>query len=70
VTSARPPHDVQVIEISRTGLKILMPRYLIPKTLIQIHFNGKAMLGKVAYCEKLDTGYHAGIRQVQDFLSA
>ena len=70
VTSVGPPHDVQIIEISRTGLKILTPRYLIPKTLIQIHFNGKAMLGKVVYCEKSDSGYQAGIRQVEDFLSA
>ena len=70
VTSVGPPHDVHVIEISRNGLKIRTPRFLIPNTLIQIHFNGKAMLGKVVYCQKLDPGFHAGIRQVQDFPSA
>jgi hypothetical protein len=70
LTSVGPPHDVHVVEISRNGLKIRAPRYLIPKTLVQIHFNGKAMLGKVVYCQKLETGFHAGLRQVQDFLTA
>jgi len=70
LTSVGPPHDVRVVEISRNGLKIRTPRFLIPKTLIQIHFNGQAMLGKVAYCQKLETGYNAGLRQVKDFRSA
>jgi hypothetical protein len=70
LTSVGPPHDVLVVEISRNGLRIRTPRFLIPKTLVQIHFNGKAMLGKVVYCQKLETGYDAGLRQVQDFLSA
>jgi hypothetical protein len=70
VTSVGPPHDVQVIEISRSGLKIRTPRYLIPKTVVQVHFNGRATLGKVMYCTKTESGYDAGIKQVQDFVSA
>jgi hypothetical protein len=70
VTSVGPPHDVRVLEISRSGMKIRTPRFLIRKTLVQIHFNGKTMLGEVAYCERTDTEYQAGIRQVKDFPSA
>jgi len=70
VTSVGPPHDVQVVEISRGGLKIQTPRYLIPNTLVQIHFNGSATLGKVRYCTRMDSGYSAGIQRVQDFQSA
>jgi hypothetical protein len=67
VTSVGPPHDALVIEISRSGLKIRTPRYLIPKTLVQIHFNGKAVLGQVKYCIRTDSGFDAGIKLVQDF---
>ena len=67
VTSVGPPHDVQVIEISRSGLKIVTPRYLILKTLVQIRFNGKSALGEVRYCVRIEPGYHAGIKLVPDF---
>jgi hypothetical protein len=69
VTSVGPPHDVEVIEISRGGLKIRTPRYLIPKTLIQIRFNGKSVLGEVRYCIKAEPQYYAGLRLVEDFPS-
>jgi hypothetical protein len=70
VTSVGPPHDVRVIEISRGGLKIRTPRFLIPKTLVQIRFNGMAMLGEVRYCNKREPEYHAGLKRVQDFAGA
>ena len=70
VTSVGPPHDVKVIEISRNGLRVRAPRYLIPKSLIQIRFGGKGMLGEVRYCVKTESEYYAGIKQVQDFPSS
>ncbi len=70
VTSIGPPHDVRVIEISRGGLKIQTLRYLIPNTLVQVHFNGSATLGKVRFCIRSENGYTAGIERVQDFQSA
>jgi hypothetical protein len=69
VTSVGPPHDVEVIEISRSGLKIRSPRFLITKTLVQIHFNGKTVLGEVRECVRTDPGYYAGIKLVEDFPS-
>ncbi|MGA3188786.1 MAG: PilZ domain-containing protein [Bryobacteraceae bacterium] len=69
VTSVGPPHDVRVIEISRTGLKVHTSRLLLPKTLVQVRFNGKAVLGEVRYCMKVESEYHAGIKQVPDFPS-
>ena len=70
VTSVGPPHDVQVIEISRGGLKIRTSRFLIPKTLVQIRFNGTAVLGEVRYCAKLRTEYLAGLKLTADFPSS
>jgi hypothetical protein len=67
VTSVGPPHDVQVVEISHSGLKIRTPRYLIPKTLVQVHFSGQAMLGEIRWCNRTDAGYDAGIKKVDDF---
>jgi hypothetical protein len=69
VTSASPPHVVQVVEISRSGLKVRTPRNLLPKTLVQVRFNGKAVLGEVRYCDKMDGAFYAGIRRVPDFPS-
>jgi hypothetical protein len=70
VTSVGPPHDVRVVEISRNGLKIRTPRFLIPKTLVQIRFDGKPVLGEVRYCTKVGSEYQAGIKQIQDFPGA
>ncbi len=67
VTSVGPPHDVRVVEISRGGLKVRTPRFLIPKTLVQIRFNGRPVLGEVRYCNRNESEYHAGIKQIQDF---
>jgi len=67
VTSVGPPHDVEVIEISRSGMKVRSPRFLITKTLVQIHFNGKTALGEVRYCIRTEPGYYAGIKLVEDF---
>jgi hypothetical protein len=70
VTSVGPPHDVHVIEISRSGLKIRTPRFLITKTLVQIRFNNQSALGEVRYCIKQEVGYHAGVKLVKDFPGA
>jgi hypothetical protein len=67
VTSVGPPHDVEIIEISRNGMKVRSPRFLITKTLVQIHFSGKTVLGNVRYCTRTDPGYYAGINVVPDF---
>jgi len=69
LTSVGPPHDVLVVEISRSGLKIRTPRYLIPKTLVQIRFNEKVLLGEVRYCVKKEAEYYAGIQEKADFPS-
>lgn len=70
VTSVGPPHSVKVVEISRNGLKVVTPRYLIPKTLVQIRFNGRAVLGEVRFCLKAESEFQAGLKMVKDFPSA
>jgi hypothetical protein len=70
VTSVGPPHDVQVVEISRNGLRIRTPRYLVTRTLVQIRFNNNRVLGEIRYCIKAESEYYAGIRQVKDFPGA
>jgi hypothetical protein len=69
ITSVSPPHEVEVVEISRSGFKIRTDRYLIPKTLVQVRFNGRAVLGEVRYCIRTDAGYQAGLERRQDFPS-
>jgi anti-sigma factor RsiW len=69
VTSVGPPHEARVVEISRNGLRIRTTRFLIPKSLVQIRFNGKAMLAEVRYCIKAGPEYHAGLCLTEDFPS-
>jgi hypothetical protein len=70
VTSIGPPHPVKVLEISRNGLRIVTPRYLIPKTLVQIRFSGRTALGEVRFCLKAESEFQAGLKLVKDFPSA
>jgi anti-sigma factor ChrR (cupin superfamily) len=70
VTSIGPPHPVTVVEISRNGLKVVTPRYLIPRTLVQIRFSGRAVLGEVRYCLKTESGFQAGLKLMEDFPKA
>ncbi|HVO97157.1 MAG TPA: PilZ domain-containing protein [Bryobacteraceae bacterium] len=63
LTSVGPPHDVQVIEMSRSGLKVRTPRFLIPKTVVQVRLNNKMLLAEVRYCEKKESGYEAGLQR-------
>jgi len=67
ITSVGPPHDVAVVEISRNGLKARTPRFLVPKTQVQIRFNNRGTLGEVRYCIRTEAGYHAGVKLLKDF---
>jgi hypothetical protein len=69
LTSVGPAHAVEIVDMSAGGLKIRTPRHLIPKTLVQIGYEGKAVLGVVQYCSKAESGYHAGIELKPDFPS-
>jgi len=67
LTSIGPPHDVVVLELSRSGLKVRTLRFLIPRTLVQLRFNNKTVLAEVRYCEKKESSYEAGFEIKKDF---
>ncbi len=67
VTSLGPSLTVEVVELSRGGLKIKTPRELLPGSLVQVIAGSRIMLGKVRHCTRIDEGFALGVELVKDF---
>ncbi len=57
--------QVQVIDISRNGLKVRTPQLVHRGTIVQVRVKGATILGEVRYCVAAGTEFDAGI-QIQD----
>jgi len=57
--------NVEVIDVSRGGLRVRTPVFLQAGTLIQVKIKRSIVLGEVRYCVSADGGFHAGV-QIQD----
>jgi hypothetical protein len=61
VTSNGPSTVVQVVEISRHGLKIFVTRPYLPNALVQLTMYHEVINGKVRHCTGVHGGFHVGI---------
>jgi hypothetical protein len=61
VTSVGPSTVVQVIEISRHGLKVFVHRLIVPNSLVQVTMFHDVITGKVRHCTQAAGGFHVGI---------
>jgi len=61
VTSIGPSTVVQVIEISRHGLKLLVHRLILPNSLVQVTMFNEVITGKVRHSTPVADGFHIGI---------
>jgi len=57
--------DVQVLDISRNGLKIRAPKFLNSGVILQMRLRDTLILGEVRYCVQTDDGFWAGLH-IQD----
>jgi hypothetical protein len=57
-----PNTEVRVLDISRGGLKITVPEFLAPGTVIQIHVKSAIAFAEVRYCTHDGTDWQAGVR--------
>ena len=67
VTSVSPPERGRVIEISTGGMKLRAQRLMFPRTLVQVHFQEKMVLGVVKSCIQDGEAFRIGIQLVKDF---
>jgi PilZ domain len=66
LTSTGPSTVVQIVEISRHGLKLFVTRPYIVNMLVQITIGSQFIMGKVRHCTKLDKGYHVGVERIKN----
>lgn len=53
--------NVRVLEVSRNGLKLSVPRFLNQGTVIQIHREGSMALAEVRHCASAGSACRAGV---------
>ena len=57
--------DVRVLDVSKDGLRLRVPEFLQPGSVIQVRLESSIALGEVRYCRAAHGGFDAGI-QLQD----
>jgi hypothetical protein len=65
VTSIGPSTVVQIVEISRHGLKVFVTRPYLPNTLVQLTMFHEVTNGKVRHCTAVHGGFHVGIEKAK-----
>jgi len=53
--------DVQVLDVSRNGLKIRTPRFLSSGAVVQMRLRDMVIRGEVRYCVQTDEGFYVGL---------
>jgi hypothetical protein len=53
--------DVQVLDVSRQGMKLMVTSFLHPGTIVQVRLNKTFLLGEVRYCVHVKELFQAGI---------
>jgi anti-sigma factor ChrR (cupin superfamily) len=53
--------DTRILDTSKEGLKLFIPRELMTGAVAQIHLRNLFILAEVRYCRSFGTGFHAGV---------
>jgi hypothetical protein len=56
---------IRIVDASKEGLKLLVPRELMRGAIVQVHVHGFFILAEVRYCIPAGTDFHSGV-QIQD----
>lgn len=52
---------VQVLDVSRQGMKLMVTKFLHPGTILQVRLDKTSVLGEVRYCVQVNEAFFAGI---------
>ena len=61
--------DIKVIDVSRSGLKLCVPRFVAPGAVVQIQLPNLIATAEVRYCVRAGDEFHAGV-EIQDVFSS
>ncbi len=68
VTKDRPaPSQVEVLDISRNGMKLLSRRGLDPGTLIHIRLSSVVVFGRIRRCQPVGESFHVGVQIITHY---
>jgi hypothetical protein len=56
-----PGTEIRVLDVSRGGLKITVPEFLAPGTIIQIHMKSAIAFAEIRHCAPCGDEFHAGV---------
>jgi hypothetical protein len=64
VLNPQPRSSVQanIVDVGTSGLKLSVPFFLVPGSLIRIHMTDAVANAEVRYCNCEGSQYHAGVR--------
>ncbi|MBZ5673255.1 MAG: PilZ domain-containing protein [Acidobacteriia bacterium] len=54
--------EVRIVDVSRSGLRTLTTKRLLPGSLVKVKMQYSVACGDVRYCIPADNGFYAGIR--------
>jgi hypothetical protein len=61
-TSGGDRLDGRLVNLSRSGLKLRVPKPMLPGTMVQVRFMDKIALGEIRYCIPIGSDYYVGVR--------
>ena len=62
LTSTGPSSRVRIIELSYHGMKIRVPREMMPGGLVQVIVTDKVLMGTVRHARRCGTEFEVGVR--------
>ena len=65
VLDASPPLEGRIVNVSRKGFKLKLPKALQPGMGVQARLGGRIIMAEVRYCRPEGQEYHVGI-EIQD----
>ena len=60
-SASSTPMPIQILDVSKGGLKMSAPSPLRQGTMVHIRFKETYLLAEVRYCTKVDATYHLGV---------
>jgi hypothetical protein len=65
--SLGPSFQASLVDTSDKGLKLQVPRSILPGSVVQIRLQDRIVLGEVRYCNPSGSEFHIGLRLKEEW---